>query len=102
MRIFLKTLEFYRKLEKKELMTKRANSVFTNSEHDFFCNIYISAGIYIFKVNNRNTGTRCGKRSKLTLKTSERDHWCRSGAFIVNFEDISHLALVFLLLILSR
>ena len=28
--------------------------------------------------------------------------YCRSGVVIVNFEHISHLALVFLLLILSR
>ena len=39
---------------------------------------------------------------KLTIKTSERRHWCRSGVFIVNFEHISHLVLVFLLLTLSR
>ena len=29
-------------------------------------------------------------------------YWHRSGVFIVNFEHISHLALVFLLLTLSR
>ena len=28
--------------------------------------------------------------------------WCRSGVFIVNFEHISHLVLVFVLLTLSR
>ena len=28
----------------------------------------------------------------------ERRHWCRSGVFIVNFERISHLVPVFLLL----
>ena len=28
--------------------------------------------------------------------------WCRSGVFIVNFEHISHLVLVFLMLTLSR
>ena len=38
------------------------------------------AGIYLLQVNSR----------------------CRSGVFIVNFEHISHLALVFLLLILNR
>ena len=59
------------------------------------------AGIYLFKVNNRNTRTRCGMCSKLTIKTSERRHWRRSGVFIVNFEHISHLVLVFLLLILN-
>ena len=38
--------------------------------------------------------------AKLTLETLER--WRRSGVFIVNFEHISHLGLVFLLLTLSR
>ena len=40
------------------------------------------AGIYLFKVNNRNTRTRCEICSKLTINT--------------------HLVLVFLLLTLSR
>ena len=53
------------------------------------------------KVNKRNTGTRCEIRSKLTIKTPERHQWRRSGTFIVNFENISHLVLVFLLLTLS-
>ena len=55
------------------------------------------AGIYLLKVNNRNTRTRCEICSKLTIKTPER----RSGVFIVNFEHISHLVLVFLLLTLN-
>ena len=32
---------------------------------------------------------------KLTIKTPERRHWCGSGVFIVNFEHISHIAMVF-------
>ena len=48
------------------------------------------------KVNNRNTKTRCEIRSKLTIKTPEPRQWRRSGAFIVNFEHISHHALVFI------
>ena len=83
------------------------------------------AGNYMFKVN-RNTKTKCEICSKLTIKTSERRQnmlkvnnkdtrttplsllltlnifWCRSGVFIANFEHILHLALVFLLLTLSR
>ena len=31
--------------------------------------------IYLFKVNNRNTRTRCEICSKLTIKTPERRHW---------------------------
>ena len=60
------------------------------------------AGIYLLKVNNRNIRTRCEICSKVTIKTPEQRHWRRSGVFIVNFEHISHLVLVFLLLTLSR
>ena len=59
----------------------------------------------MFKVNNRNTRTRCEICSKLTVKTPERRQWRqwrRSGAFIVNFEHISYVVLVFLSLTLSR
>ena len=59
------------------------------------------AGIYLLKVNNRNTRTRREICSKLTLKTPERRHWRRSGIFIDNYEHISHLVLVFLLLTLN-
>ena len=57
---------------------------------------------YIFKINNRSTRTRCETCSKLTVKTPERRQWRRSGFFIVNFEQNSHIVLVFLLLTLSR
>ena len=57
------------------------------------------AGVYLLKVNNRNTRTRCEICSKLTIKTPEQRHWRRSDVFIVNYEHISHLVLVFLLLI---
>ena len=43
-------------------------------------------GNYLFKVNDKNTRTT---------------PWRRSGIFIVNFEHISHLVLVFLLLTLN-
>ena len=36
-------------------------------------------GNYLFKVNNKNTRTKCEICSKLTMKTPERRHWCRSG-----------------------
>ena len=41
--------------------------------HLHFHRIY-PAGIYLFKVNNRNTRTRCVICSKLTIKTPERRH----------------------------
>ena len=56
--------------------------------------IYNPTGIYMLKVNNRNTRTRCEICSKLTIKTPERRHWRRSGVFIVNFEH--DLVLTFL------
>ena len=59
------------------------------------------AGIYLLKFNNRNTTTRCEICSKLIIKTTEQCQWHRSGVFIVNFEHISHLLLVFLLLTLN-
>ena len=60
------------------------------------------ANIYLLKGNNRNTRKRCEICSKLTIKTQERRHWRRSGIFIVNFEHILHLFLVFLLLTLNK
>ena len=50
-------------------------------------------GIYLLKVNNRNFKTSCEICSKLTIKMS--------GVFIVNFEHVSHLVLVSLLLTLN-
>ena len=60
------------------------------------------AGNHMLKFNNKNTRTRCEICSKLTIKKSKRHQWRRSGVFIVNFEHISHLALMFLLLTLSK
>ena len=61
---------------------------------------HLPAGNYMSKVSNRNSRTRSEICSKLTIKIPQRRHWRRSSIFIVNFEHISHLALVFLLLTL--
>ena len=58
-----------------------------------------TASISPLKVNNRNR-TRYEICSELT-KTLERSQWRRSGVFNVNFEHISHPALVFPLLTLN-
>ena len=52
---------------------------------------YIPASIYLPKVNNRNTRTRC----EICSQRRQQRH---SIVFIVNFEHISHLVLVLLLL----
>ena len=61
--------------------------------------IHYPAGICLLKVNNRNNRTRRETCSKLTIRTTERRQWRRRrfSVFIVNFEHISHLRLVFLL-----
>ena len=55
--------------------------------------IFYPVGIYLFKVNNRNTGT-VWNMFKINIKTPERSQWRRSGVFIVNFKQISHIVLV--------
>ena len=45
--------------------------------------------------------TKCEMCLKLTIKKPERRHLHSSGVFIVNFEYISHLVLLFLLLTLN-
>ena len=52
---------------------------------------YITVGIYLLNVNNRNTRTMCEICSKLTIKTPEQRQWRRSGVFIVICEHILHL-----------
>ena len=44
----------------------------------------------MFKVNNRNTRTRCEIWSKLTIKTPERRYFTPcSSVFIVNLEQVN-------------
>ena len=57
-----------------------------------------TANIYLFKVNKKKIRKTCKICSKLTIKTPERR---RPGVFIVNFEHILHLSLVFLLMNLN-
>ena len=52
-----------------------------------------------FKAGNKNNRKRCEICLKLTIKTLERRP---SGVFTFNFEHISHLFLVFLLLALNK
>ena len=75
---------------------KRLNS--TESILKYILHRYYPANIYLLKVNNRNSRKKCEICSKLTIKTPER----RSGVFIVNFEHILHIFLLFLLLTLNK
>ena len=52
--------------------------------------VLFPAGIYLFKVNNRNTRTMWEICSKLTIKT------------VINYEQILHSVLVFPLLALNK
>ena len=61
-----------------------------------------TANIYLIKINYRNNRKRFEICSELTLKPPERRQWRRSKVFIVNFEHISHLFLVFLLFTLKK
>ena len=56
----------------------------------------------MFEVNNRDTKAKRKICSNLTIKTPKRRQWRCSGVFIVNFEHISQLVLVFPLLTLSK
>ena len=58
-------------------------------------NVSPPVGIYLLRVNNRNTSIRREICSKSTIETPEQCHWRRSGVFIVNYEHISHFVLVF-------
>ena len=91
-----------RRKKKQGIEAKRICLKVPLNEIHYFWNSSFPAGIYLLKVNSRNTRARCEICSKLTIKTPERRHWRLSGVFIVNFEHISHLGLVFLLLTLKR
>ena len=62
--------------------------------------IVLPANIYLFTVNNGNLRRTREICPKLTIKTPEQRR--RSGVFIVNFDHISHLFLLFLLLTLNN
>ena len=79
-----------------ETKVKRTNKHFSQIILEY------PAGIYNRNVNNRNTKTGCEICSKLITKTPERRQWLRSDVFIINFEHISPLVLLFLLLTLRR
>ena len=66
-----------------------------------FCGFPVQLPAYIFLLHTF-CHTRCKICSKLTIKTPTQHHWRGSGVFIGNFEHISYLYLVFILLTLSK
>ena len=57
--------------------------------------------ICLFIVNIWTTRKMCEFCSELTIKAPEQRQWRPSGVFIVNFEHISHIVLVFPFLTLN-
>ena len=80
-------LLFYDSLAKKT--NRRGTALFDR------CFFFYPAGIYLFKANDRHTRKTCEICSKLAIKTP------MASFFIVNFDHILQLALVFLLLTLN-
>ena len=59
--------------KRKKTLLRDKFSGFGNLEIDLVINI--QAGIYLIKVNNRNTRTSCEIFSKLAVTTTERCQW---------------------------
>ena len=68
--------------------------------HEPISTQYYRGNIYWVKVNNRNIRKRLC--SKLKIKRQERCQWRLFGVFKINFEHISRLFLMFLLLTLNK
>ena len=62
----------------------------------------VPTDVYLFKVIKGNPRTMCEICSELTINTPELRHWCCSGIFIVHFEQILLIALVFPFLTLNK
>ena len=67
-----------------------------NSFEWLLVNLVNKVGIYLFKVNNRNTRVRCEICSKLIIKTKEQRQWRPSSVFAISFEHILHRSSVFI------
>ena len=53
-----------------------------------------TTGNYLFKVNNRNTRTKCEISSKLAIKTAERRDWCPYCWLLTYFTPCSSVSFV--------
>ena len=89
--IHCKTTKYYnnKNISVRSLFKTKHNYVISYFMHLYYVPpCYFPAGIYLLKVNNRNTRTKCDICSKLTIKIPGRHHLRHSGIFIVNFEHI--------------
>ena len=64
----------------------------------FFLLSYFPSGIYLLKVGNWNIKKMYKICSRLTIKTPDWVEWCRFDVFDINFGQISHVAVLSLLL----
>ena len=67
--------------------------------------LFVQWRFYLFKTNNGNTKNDIGKCKmclKLTVRIPERPQWHCAGVFIVDYQQISHIHLVFPLVTLNK
>ena len=88
-----------------DMFKSRHHNLLTAKSRKYFSRkgfklIVFPADIYLLKINDTNTRTRSQICSKLAINTSERRQ-ASFWYFYVNFEHISHLVVVFLLLALN-
>ena len=76
-------------------MHERINSAIPVEKYLFKLPWSFTVVVYLFKVNNVNTRTTVEICSKLRIKTPERLQWLCCDVFIVKFEQITHIDLVF-------
>ena len=89
---------------------KQPPEMFIQKRFQKFCRFYRKSAMLKFLFNksarlqiNRNKRKKCLTCLKLTIKATERCHWRRRfGIFMVSFERISHIFLVFLEFKISR
>ena len=100
------TAKFQPMQKMENVIFRKANICFNHVKNskNWRCKIFqywplkhCPANIYLFKVNNRDTRTKCEIFSKLTVKTPERRHWHRSGVFISQLFLVSFFVVFFLI-----
>ena len=77
------------------------NHVFSINVNSFVLHNF-SASLYLFKVNSGNPRAMFEICTKLPLKAPEQRHWRCCGFFMINFEQVSQIVLVFPLLPLNK